>query len=180
MSVERVIARHLGGGRAVAIPSVGVLYVDILGAEQCDGGRRMVAPERVVRVGDFDACTLTEYVAADMNVDDERAQEIVNEWLADANDGERLVIDGVGEFIYRNGEFFVCEAFSCRLNPLTGDKIVINNSPKSQLLVGIKPPRTPRNTFGITLALICALAALGYIAFYFREQLQLLISSLIR
>lgn len=170
-SISRVIARHLSAGRAIDIPSIGVLYCEQRGAQFTDNDKRLTSPVNEAAMGEFEAQSIIDYLISDLKVDENTAKDVYNKWVADSTVDGRLVIEGVCSIDLGNFKIDFDREFLDMINPMSEDKIVVNSSLMEDEPVSLRPSKK-QNKAGVAIAIIVALSAVGYLVYYFWDSIK--------
>lgn len=170
-AVAAIIRRNLLGGRRITIPTLGTLIVQRVAAQIVDAGTRLTAPHKSIAIAQLDAISVIHYIAASMSIDEDRATKLYNEWLDEAaTDGVHLCIESVGVVNIETNEIQLEDEFKQLLNPRVSEKIVIR---RATVKAAEPLPTIKRqgNTM-VIISVIVTLAAVGYLGYYFLDELQ--------
>lgn len=114
-AVNRLIGNLLSGVGEVFLPDVGSLYVEQQGARRVDK-QTILPPSRSVSFSSSErGASLVGEIARAAGVDEAKAEEIYQTWLARTRSENTLTIEGIGELKFKN--FIVTSEFEKILNP---------------------------------------------------------------
>jgi hypothetical protein len=146
--VNRLIFNTLCKGSDVTLPNVGSLVVRRSSATKDKGG--FVPPKRTVTfTGESRGVNIVELIASTANVDNNRAEEIYNQWLLHVGGKETLVIESVGKIA--NRKFTADDMLLSQLNPLVAATVA---------------PKAKKSNKGLVIALVAILIAIAAVAIY--------------
>lgn len=170
--VATIIKRHILGGRDVNLPSFGTLEVVKYGAEYIDNAHRLTAPRKELVISDRQTTeTIIDYISEECGIEHHQSVLLYNNWIDNSLTDDRFIIDGVCTISLEEYRVDINEEFRMLLNPMDGDKLVVNRIDHSPNFLPLRPARK-RGSVILYVALIVVMVALAYLGYYFRESLN--------
>lgn len=185
MTIDQIIERELLGGRAVALPFVGTLSVEMRSAQFTSGvGSTMRPPYRELALSnEFDADRSVISILANYmpTLSSDQATEHYNQWVEGASDYEHgvLLIEGVCRISTSDFAFYAEHSFEQLLVPdarqavnlgrmaaRAADTATVARRAKGAGM-GVAPHRTAsKHSTATTLTLLLIIAAAIYVIYY--------------
>lgn len=132
--VDKILRNALVGSRAVELPGIGSLCIEVLPA---DRERHLLTPARqlVSFTSQSRGVSLVAAIAREIGGDTVQARDIYGRWLEQVRRDDRLVIGGVGTL--RQKSFIVDDDFARLLNPSGTDPVRLKPRNRRGILFGV-------------------------------------------